>query len=154
MSLTSGSILVDALINTLVAQASAIFDKTAQTGNVSKNDWGLLDTTYSGSVYMIFAPGFAPKEFAFGNSQYMNYSINVKCCVRDTGNSVETLNKTLQAETDLRTAIMADDTLGSSAMKAWLSHGGGWNGETFLQTPNSTTAWIPLEFTVEAETVG
>ena len=154
MSLTSGSILVDALINTLVTQSASVFDKTALTGTISKNDWGVLDTTHSGSVYMLFAPSFAPKEFAFGNAQYINYQINVKCCVRDTGDSVETLNKTLQAETDLRAAIMADDTLGGSAMKAWLSRGGGWNGETFLSTQNSTTAWIPLEFVVEAETIG
>ncbi len=154
MALTSGSILVDAFITTLVAQSASVFSSNATTGNLSKNDWGLLDTTTSGCVYMVFAPAFQPKEFAFGNAQYVSYSISIKCCIRDTGNSVETLNKTYQAEPDLRAAIMADYTLGGSAMNAWLSRGGGWNGETFLSTPNSATAWIPIDFVIEVEAVG
>ena len=154
MSLSSGSILADALINTLVAQSASIFDSTAQTGNVSKNDWGRLDTTRSGCVYMIFAPAFSLKEEVFGGTEFCAWTFNVKCCIRDTGNSIETMNKTFQAEPDLRAAIYADYTLGGSAMNARVTRGGGWNGETFLQTPNSATAWIPLDFTVEAETVG
>jgi len=152
--LTSGSILVDALIATLVSKSASIFDSSSPKGNLTKDDWGRLDTTTSGCIYILFAPAFAPKEFAFGNAQYVNYSISIKCCIRDTGNSVETMNKTFQAEPDLRAAIMADDTLGGSAMKVWLARGGGWNGETFLSSQNSTTVWIPLDFVIECETVG
>ncbi len=154
MSFTSGSVLTDALVATLVSKSASIFDSTAQTGNVSKNDWGMLDTTRSGCVYMVFAPAFDLKEHVYGGAEFCGGTFTIKGCIRGTGNSVETMNKTFQAEPDLRAAIYADDTLGGSAMHAHLTRGSGWNGETFLQTPNSATAWIPLDFTVEVETVG
>lgn len=144
----SGSGMADALIATLVAKSASCFDSASGTGNVTKNDFGILDTTTSGSVYIVVpGPGFGRDIIGKGDPgpEEATYTLKVKGCVRDAGNSIETLNRVWQLEKDLAAALAADDELGGAAMLATLARGSPWD-EMFYGDPG----WAMLDFFVEA----
>lgn len=143
MSSTASS-MGDALIATLEARQPALFSAS----NVTKNDFGLLDLTSSGCVFVILPGESSRKLLAYGNpaSYEKHFNLLIKCYVRDSGNSVGTLNLVWQAEKDLNAVFDLDDTLGGSAMSAFIDRSSGWNGETFVQSEN--VAWIPIDFNV------
>lgn len=144
----SGSMFADALITTLTTNSGSIFDSASLTGNLSKNDFGILDTTVSACVFIILPGAFTNKPLSYGNPMSLesSYELRIKAMVRDVGNSACVLNMVWQAERDLSSTLQADETLGESAMLAYLEHGGGWDGMTVVSSGG--TDWIPLDFSV------
>ncbi len=153
MTQVSGSSFADALIATMVTQSASIFDSASMTGNVTKNDLGLLDTSHSGCVFLILPPAWDLDSHTYGGKEFMKYRIIVRAFVKDTGNSVDTMNKLFGLDQVLRAVTLADDTLGGSAMHSHFTHGGGWDGYAWIGTETGN-AWAPQDFTLEVESVG
>lgn len=144
--MTSSSSLVDAFIATLKSHSASVYNDQ----NVSKNDFGLLDTTTSGCVLIVLPGGFDSRLGTYGDpsTQFPTWRLNIRSFVKDTGNSVETLNRVWQVEKDLRATMNQDDTLGGSAMSAILTNGGGWDGNSFIGSETGVV-WIPQNFTLQ-----
>ena len=149
----SGSGYADALIASFVSKSASIFSSSSSNGNLTKNDFGILDTTTSGSVYVVLPGGFDAEIGTFGDRQLPQFRLTVRAYVRDTGNSVETLNHVWQADKDIRATVQADDTLGGYALLAVVVRGSGWNGDTFIGTQGGQV-WIPQDFTIRCEQIG
>lgn len=142
--ITSSSGLADALITTLQTQSASVFN----TSNVTKNDFGLLDTTNSGCVFMVLPGGFEREPLGFGTPSLQRVQqLSITAYVRDTGNSTTTLNKIWQLEKDLGNALDANCTLSGSATFAYLKHGDPWTEDNFLETGGQI--WAVQRFTVE-----
>lgn len=148
--MVSGSGLADSLIAVLKAQSASLF----QTANISKNDFGILDTTPGASAYIVLPGPFTEDLASFGNParQIPTYILQVKAFLKDDGNPVTTINRVWQSELDIRGTLLADDTLSGSVMTAQLKRGGGWNGDTFVESGGNT--WIPVDYEVEIMTIG
>lgn len=146
--MASTSSLADALITTLRDSSGSAFD----TLNTTRNDFGLLDTTNSGCVFVVLPGGFTRIPNAFGDPQTKEQSTRllVRCYTRETGNSVDTLNKIYRAEIDLVAALDANDTLSGSATFAFLESGNGWDGNSFVELGGQI--WVPQDFTVRVQT--
>lgn len=146
--MASTSSLADALITTLRNSSGSAFDAL----NTTLNDFGLLDTTNSGCVFVVLPGGFSRMPNAFGAPQTkeQNTRLNVRCYTREMGSSVDTLNKVYQAEIDLVAALSANDTLSGSATFAFLESGNGWDGNYFVELGGQI--WVPQDFTIRVQT--
>ena len=148
--MASASALADSLIAVLKAQSASLF----QTANLSKNDFGILDTTPGASAYIVLPGPFSEDLATFGNParQLPTYILQVRAFCKDDGNPVSTINRVWQSELDLRGTLLSDDTLSGSVMTAQLRRGSGWNGDTFVESGGNV--WIPVDYEVEVITIG
>src|SRR3990167_7291642 len=107
--MSSGSSVADALISHLVTVSACNFDSASMSGNITKNDFGILDTTTSGCVWFVLPAAFESEADTFGDpvGEDTEYSLTIRSFVRADNNSIASLNKVWQAERDLRQAMKA-----------------------------------------------
>ena len=149
--MTSGSTVNEAMISTLVARSACVFDSASPRGNITMRDYGLLDTTTSGCVYFLLPPSFDSEFTAFGEppEQRTVFNTEITCYIKDDGGATSMFNKMYQAEKDLDQGLGADANLGGAVVVFSLKRGGGWDGQTFIES-QSGLAYIPIKFTIES----
>jgi hypothetical protein len=137
----SGSNIGDGLITTL--QAASSFS----AGNLSKNDYGILETT-TACALIVMPGGVAAAEHAFGGAWHLVWDIGLEIYVKDLSDPIQSLNNVWLVEDAVVAAIRADTTLDSSACRAIV---------TSMDRPRGTMVemhgneWFPIYATVQAE---
>lgn len=149
----TASALADALIATLTTKSASVFDSASRTGNITKNDFGILDTTTSACMFFVFPGPFQNDPLSFNNTagnvpHSRTQTFKVLGAVKDTGNVITTLNNVWKLPDDIDNALSADDTLGGSAMFAYLARGDGWDDTKFL-AGQLGVAWAYQTFDIE-----